>query len=49
MKLVRFGLRGQEKPGIVTADGRMKDVSAQVRDYDQAFFSDPDSPRQRKD
>jgi len=39
MKLVRFGLRGQEKPGIVTADGRMKDVSAQVRDYDHAFFS----------
>ncbi|MEY3204646.1 MAG: hypothetical protein RLZZ21_977, partial [Planctomycetota bacterium] len=34
MKLVRFGLRGQEKPGIVTTDGRIKDVSAHVRDYD---------------
>lgn len=39
MKLVRFGQRGQEKPGIVTADGRIKDVSAHVRDYDHAFFS----------
>ena len=39
MKLVRFGQRGQEKPGIVTADGRVKDVSAHVRDYDHAFFA----------
>ena len=39
MKLVRFGNRGQEKPGIVTADGRIKDVSAHVRDYDHAFFA----------
>jgi 2-keto-4-pentenoate hydratase/2-oxohepta-3-ene-1,7-dioic acid hydratase in catechol pathway len=39
MKLVRFGLSGQERPGIVTADGRLKDVSAHVRDYDHAFFA----------
>lgn len=39
MKLVRFGPRGHEKPGIVTADGRVKDVSAHVHDYDHAFFS----------
>ncbi|MFM9058414.1 MAG: hypothetical protein ACKOSQ_04750, partial [Planctomycetaceae bacterium] len=39
MKLVRFGQRGQEKPGIVTTEGRVKDVSAHVRDYDHAFFS----------
>lgn len=39
MKLVRFGQRGQEKPGIVTPDGRLKDVSAHVRDYDHAFFA----------
>jgi len=39
MKLVRFGQRGQEKPGVVTADGRIKDVSAHVGDYDHAFFS----------
>lgn len=39
MKLARFGNRGQEKPGIVTADGRIKDVSAHVRDYDHSFFA----------
>ncbi len=39
MKLVRFGARGQEKPGLVAADGRIKDVSAHVADYDHAFFS----------
>jgi len=39
MKLVRFGARGQEKPGVVGPDGRVKDVSAHVRDYDHAFFA----------
>jgi 2-keto-4-pentenoate hydratase/2-oxohepta-3-ene-1,7-dioic acid hydratase in catechol pathway len=39
MKLVRFGARDEERPGIVTADGRIKDVSAHVRDYDHAFFA----------
>jgi 2-keto-4-pentenoate hydratase/2-oxohepta-3-ene-1,7-dioic acid hydratase in catechol pathway len=39
MKLVRFGPGGQEKPGIVAADGRLKDVSAHVRDYDHDFFA----------
>ena len=39
MKLIRFGTRGLEKPGIVTAEGRTKDVSAHVQDYDHAFFS----------
>ena len=39
MKLVRFGPRGHERPGIVAADGRVKDVSAHVADYDHAFFA----------
>ena len=39
MKLVRFGPRGHERPGIVAADGRVKDVSAHVSDYDHAFFA----------
>ena len=39
MKLVRFGVRDHEKPGIVAADGRIKDVSAHVRDYDHDFFA----------
>jgi len=39
MKLVRFGARGHEKPGLVAADGRIKDVSGHVADYDHAFFA----------
>ncbi len=39
MKLVRFGARGAEKPGLVAADGRIKDCSAHVADYDHAFFA----------
>ena len=39
MKLVRFGTGGAEKPGIITADGRIRDVSSHVADYDHAFFS----------
>ncbi|MFY8222787.1 MAG: fumarylacetoacetate hydrolase family protein [Pirellulales bacterium] len=39
MKLVRFGPRGQERPGIVVADGAIKDCSALVSDYDHAFFA----------
>jgi 2,4-diketo-3-deoxy-L-fuconate hydrolase len=39
MKLVRFGLRGDERPGIVAADGRIRDCSAHVRDYDHEFFA----------
>jgi 2,4-diketo-3-deoxy-L-fuconate hydrolase len=39
MKLVRCGERGHEKPGVLMADGRIKDCSALVADYDHAFFS----------
>jgi 2,4-diketo-3-deoxy-L-fuconate hydrolase len=43
MKLVRFGSRGSEKPGIViNGQGQhvqIKDVSAHVADYDHAFFT----------
>ncbi len=39
MKLVRFGPRGQERPGIVVADGAIKDCSTLVSDYDHAFFT----------
>jgi 2,4-diketo-3-deoxy-L-fuconate hydrolase len=33
MKLCRFGPRGQEKPGIVDADGRIRDLSGIVADF----------------
>src|SRR5215467_244432 len=32
MKLVRFGLAGREKPGIVDADGKIRDLSGVVPD-----------------
>jgi 2-keto-4-pentenoate hydratase/2-oxohepta-3-ene-1,7-dioic acid hydratase in catechol pathway len=38
MKLVRFGSRGHEKPGLMTPEGVIKDVSAHIRDYDHEFF-----------
>lgn len=33
MKLVRFGEKGSEKPGLVDADGTIRDASGEVEDY----------------
>lgn len=33
MKLIRFGERGQEKPGLIGADGKLRDASSLVSDY----------------
>jgi 2-keto-4-pentenoate hydratase/2-oxohepta-3-ene-1,7-dioic acid hydratase in catechol pathway len=33
MKLVRFGEKGQERPGIIDADGNVRDVSELVPDF----------------
>lgn len=38
MKLIRFGLRGAEKPGIITPDGKRKDCSAHFADWNREFF-----------
>lgn len=40
MKLVRFGPRGQEKPGLVDASGRIRDLSAHVSDIAGEALSD---------
>src|SRR5687767_5997773 len=32
MKLVRYGNRGAEKPGLVDADGQLRDLSAHIAD-----------------
>lgn len=37
MKLIRFGPKGQEKPGILV-DGIRKDCSAHFPDWDRSFF-----------
>jgi 2,4-diketo-3-deoxy-L-fuconate hydrolase len=38
MKLIRFGERGQEKPGVLLKDENRVDASALGTDYDEAFF-----------
>ena len=39
MKLIRFGEKGKEKPGIQVTDSRRIDVSGFGEDYTEAFFS----------
>src|SRR5436190_8163405 len=39
MRLIRFGAAGNEKPGILLADGTRLDVSALGADYDEKFFA----------
>ena len=38
MKLIRFGERGLEKPGVILSDGRRIDVSGFGSDFDEVFF-----------
>ena len=38
MKLIRFGIRGQEKPGLELADGSRIDISNFGEDYNELFF-----------
>ncbi|UCE80049.1 MAG: fumarylacetoacetate hydrolase family protein [Nitrospiraceae bacterium] len=38
MKLIRFGEQQKERPGIITKDGTMYDVSSFGEDYNENFF-----------
>ena len=38
MKLIRFGEKGTEKPGVLLGDDKRIDVSAAFEEYDEAFF-----------
>ncbi len=40
MKLVRYGERGQEKPGLIDADGNLRDLSAHVTDIAGGVLED---------
>jgi 2-keto-4-pentenoate hydratase/2-oxohepta-3-ene-1,7-dioic acid hydratase in catechol pathway len=40
MKLLRYGAAGAEKPGIVDADGNIRDLSADVADIDGGLLED---------
>src|SRR5690606_17263006 len=33
MKFLRFGPKGQEKPGVLDAEGRIRDLSGKVPDF----------------
>ncbi len=37
MKLIRFGIKGKEKPGVLV-HGEIIDLSGFIQDYDQVFF-----------
>lgn len=39
MKMLRVGPVGEERPAVMTDDGRTLDVSARIRDYDEGFFA----------
>jgi len=47
MKLVRFGHAGEEKPGLVDANGTLRDLSGHVADISGPALSDPELDRLR--
>ena len=48
MKLVRYGNPGKEKPGLVDADGKLRDLSAHIKDIGPAQLSDAALAKLRK-
>ena len=40
MKLLRYGPKGQEKPGLLDADGKIRDLSGVVKDINGAVLAD---------
>ena len=48
MKLVRYGKPGKEKPGMMDADGRLRDLSAAIPDLGAAQLSDAALARLRR-
>jgi 2-keto-4-pentenoate hydratase/2-oxohepta-3-ene-1,7-dioic acid hydratase in catechol pathway len=48
MKLVRYGKPGKEKPGLIDAQGKLRDLSAHVADFGGEALSDKTLARLRK-
>ncbi len=48
MKLVRYGPPGKEKPGLIDADGRIRDLSRKVKDIDGATLAPAEIAKLRK-
>ncbi|HYJ36310.1 MAG TPA: ureidoglycolate lyase, partial [Rhizomicrobium sp.] len=40
MKLLRYGPKGQEKPGLLDKDGQIRDLSGVVADIDGKVLAD---------
>ena len=48
MKLLRYGPAGQEKPGLLDRDGKIRDLSGAVRDIDGETLSPASLDRLRR-
>src|SRR6266853_211390 len=48
MKLLRYGPTGQEKPGLLDRDGKIRDLSGVVRDIDGAALAPASLDRLRQ-
>jgi 2,4-diketo-3-deoxy-L-fuconate hydrolase len=48
MKLLRYGPKGQEKPGLLDKDGQIRDLSGVVKDIDGSVLSDLSAVRAAK-
>ena len=48
MKLVRYGNPGKEKPGLIDADGKLRDLSKIVKDIDPSQLGDAALAKLRK-
>ena len=42
MKLLRYGPKGQEKPGLLDEEGRIRDLSDKINDIDGVRVTTPD-------
>src|SRR5437763_14882957 len=47
MKLVRFGAPGREKPGMIDAEGKLRDLSRKVKDIDAVSLAPTELARLR--
>src|SRR4030095_11892209 len=48
MKLVRYGPAGREKPGLIDADGKLRDLSKKVKDIDAASLAPAELAKLKK-
>jgi len=48
MKLVRYGPPGKEKPGLIDADGKLRDLSKKVKDIDGASLAPAELAKLKK-